>query len=184
MQSDLDPRALEVLDSWWTIGEEGWFKQSEETDAMLKERFCYLVSEARTGALTSWEKAPHTALALILLLDQFPRNLFRGTAQAFASDADAVALADKVRAQGFDKAYRGMERSFFYLPYMHAEDMDLQSLACDLYRSMGNQNAYYYALLHMDAIRRFGRFPHRNAMLGRTTTPQEEAYMASGGFAA
>ncbi len=184
MQADQEPRALELLDTWWTIGEEGWFKQSDETDAMLKERFGTLVDAARAGALESWKNAPHTALALTLLLDQLPRNLFRGTPQAFASDADAVRLADDVRAQGFDKAYRGMERSFFYLPYMHAEDMDLQSLACDLYRAMGNQNAYYYALLHMDAIRRFGRFPHRNAILGRASTPEEEAYMASGGFAA
>lgn len=180
----MDARALDLLETWWSLGEESWFSQSDETDAMLRERFGSLVEDARAGAIGDWKDAPHTALALMLLLDQLPRNLFRGTPEAFSSDANAVNLAHHVRAQGFDKAYRGMDRGFFYLPYMHAEDMELQSLCCDLYRGMGNQNAYYYALLHMDAIRRFGRFPHRNAMLGRISTPQEEAYMATGGFAA
>ena len=180
----MDDRALDVLDAWWSIGEDGWFRQSDDVDAMLKARFTGLVEEARNGALDAWQEAPHGALALMLLLDQMPRNLYRGTPNAFASDAQAVALADAVRERRFECAYHGMARGFFYLPYMHAEDMALQSLSCDLYRAMNNQNAYYYALLHMDAIRRFGRFPHRNAILGRTSTPDEEAYMASGGFSA
>ena len=179
-----EARALDLLDAWWGIGEEGWFSRSDATDAMLAERFGPLVADARAGTLGAWKEAPHTALALMLCLDQLPRNIFRGSAEAFASDTDAVALADHVRARRYDRAYHGMARSFFYLPYMHAEDMDLQGLSCDLYRQLGNQNAYHYALVHMDAIRRFGRFPHRNAVLGRTSTPQEEAYLASGGFAA
>jgi uncharacterized protein (DUF924 family) len=180
----MDPRALDLLEAWWNLGEAGWFTRSDETDAMLKERFEPLMLEARAGRLEHWQDQPHTSLALMLCLDQLPRNLFRGSALAFASDAQAVALADQSRAQRFDVAYHGAVRSFFYLPYMHAEDMERQSLCCDLYRGMGNQNGYFFALLHMDAIRRFGRFPHRNAALGRTSTPAEEAYMASGGFSA
>lgn len=180
----MDDRALDLLAAWWDIGEDGWFAQSDETDAMLKTRFADLVAEARAGALDTWQDAPHTTLALILLLDQLPRNIFRGTPEAFASDARAMEVADHARARRFDLAYHGVVRSFFYMPYMHAEDMAAQTLCCDLFRSMGNQNSYYYALIHMDAIRRFGRFPHRNGIFGRTTTPEEEAYMASGGFSA
>ena len=176
--------AFDLLEVWWSLGEEGWFRQSDENDAMLKDRFTNLVVEARAGTLDDWKNAPHTALALMLCLDQLPRNLYRGTPEAFSSDGDALTLAAHVRANRFDKAYFGMVRGFFYLPYMHAEDMDAQSLCCDLYRAIDNQNAYYYALVHMDAIRRFGRFPHRNKILGRVSTPEEEAYMASGGFAA
>ncbi|MBV6657257.1 MAG: DUF924 domain-containing protein [Devosiaceae bacterium] len=179
-----EAEAFDLLEAWWGLGEQGWFVQSDDTDAMLKAKFSALVADARAGALDAWKAAPHTSLALILCLDQLPRNLFRGTPEAFASDAAAVALADEARAKRFDKAYHGMVRGFFYLPYMHAEDLELQDLCCDLYRQSGNQNAYYYALVHMDAIRRFGRFPHRNAMLGRETTAAEQAYMDSGGFAA
>ncbi|MEM6382860.1 MAG: DUF924 family protein [Pseudomonadota bacterium] len=184
MGIEREDEALDLLATWWDIGEAGWFSQSDETDAMLKDRFGHLVTQARAGELKAWEDAPHTALALILCLDQLPRNLFRGTADAFSSDDAACILADASRAKNYDKAYRGMDRAFFYLPYMHSEDMSQQDLCCDIYRQLGNQDAYYYALLHMDAIRRFGRFPHRNAILGRQSTPEEIAYMETGGFSA
>ncbi|MFK7791276.1 MAG: DUF924 family protein [Devosiaceae bacterium] len=180
----MDERALDLLEVWWAIGEEGWYSQSDETDAMLTERFGDLVKEARAGALGSWKDTPHTALALLLLLDQLPRNIYRGTPEAFASDTDAMQLADYARANRFDMAYNGVARGFFYMPYMHCEDIDAQNICCDIFRQIGNQNGYYYALVHMDAIRRFGRFPHRNKILGRISTPQEDAYMASGGFSA
>lgn len=180
----MSERAFDLLEAWWSLGEAGWFSQSDEADTMLADKFADLVAMARAGDLDDWKNAPHTALALMLCLDQLPRNLYRGTADAFASDGEALKLAEHVRANRFDCAYHGMVRGFFYLPYMHAEDMAAQDLSCDIYRGIGNQNAYYYALVHMDAIRRFGRFPHRNAILGRVSTPEEEAYMASGGFAA
>lgn len=180
----MDARALDLLEVWWSIGEEGWYSQSDETDTMLTERFSSLVTEARSGALDGWKDAPHSALALMLLLDQLPRNIFRGKPEAFASDADAVTLANHTRANRFDMAYHGMARGFFYMPYMHAEDIKLQDMCCDIFRAIGDQNTYYYALAHMDAIRRFGRFPHRNGILGRVSTPEEEAYMKTGGFSA
>lgn len=184
----MSEQALELLETWWAIGEQGWYAQSDETDAMLKERFGALVQDARAGKLDAWKQAPHTALALMLLLDQLPRNIFRGTAEAFASDHQAVELANHARANRFDMAYHGAARGFFYMPYMHCEEIEAQDMCCDIFRVMakqsGNTEMYYYALMHMDAIRRFGRFPHRNAMLGRTTTQEEQAYMDSGGFSA
>ncbi len=180
----MDERVLDLLEVWWSIGEEGWYSQSDETDAMLTERFSGLIPQAHSGALDGWKDAPHSALALMLVLDQLPRNIFRGAPEAFASDNEAVALADHARANRFDMAYHGVARGFFYMPYMHAEDLELQSLCCDLFRAMGQKEGYYYALVHMDAIRRFGRFPHRNKILGRVSTPEEEAYMKTGGFSA
>lgn len=184
----MSEHAIDLLETWWAIGEAGWYAQSDETDAMLKNRFGSLVEDARARKLEAWREAPHTALALMLLLDQLPRNIYRGTPEAFASDHQAVELADHARAKRFDLAYHGAARGFFYMPYMHCEEIDTQNTCCDIFRAMsqsgGNQDMYYYALVHMDAIRRFGRFPHRNAMLGRTTTVEEQAYMDSGGFSA
>lgn len=180
----MSEHALDLLETWWAIGEAGWYNQSDETDAMLKNRFESLVQEARAGKLDDWKNAPHTALALMLLLDQLPRNIYRGTPEAFSSDGQAMKLADHARAKRFDLAYHGVARNFFYMPYMHCEDIEAQNTCCDIFRAVGNQDGYYYALVHMDAIRRFGRFPHRNTILGRTTTPQEQAYMDSGGFSA
>lgn len=180
----MSEHALDLLETWWAIGEAGWYSQSDETDAMLKNRFESLVQEARADKLDDWKNAPHTALALMLLLDQLPRNIYRGTPEAFSSDGQAMKLADHARAKRFDLAYHGVARNFFYMPYMHCEDIEAQNTCCDIFRAMGNQDGYYYALVHMDAIRRFGRFPHRNTILGRTTTPQEQAYMDSGGFSA
>lgn len=180
----MDDRALELLDAWWEIGEEGWYSQSDETDAMLKERFGDMVAAARAGKLDHWQDAPHTTLALLLLLDQLPRNIFRGTPEAFSSDEQAMKVAESARAKNFDKAYHGVARGFFYMPYMHCEDLEAQNTCCDIFRQIGNQNGYYYALVHMDAIRRFGRFPHRNTILGRVSTPEEELYMKTGGFSA
>ncbi|MEM1289120.1 MAG: DUF924 family protein [Pseudomonadota bacterium] len=177
-------QAFELLETWWSIGEEGWYKQSDDIDAMLKERYSGLLEDARSGKLDAWKDAPHTALALILCLDQLPRNIYRGTPEAFSSDADALWVADYARARGFDKAYTGMPRNFFYMPYMHSEELSRQDECCDIFRELGNQHVYYFALIHMDAIRRFGRFPHRNAILGRETTEEEQRYMSTGGFSA
>lgn len=180
----MSEQALDLLEAWWAIGEEGWYQQSDETDAMLTERFSSLVEDARAGKLDDWKNTPHTAMALMLLLDQLPRNIYRGTPEAFSSDRQAMELADHVRAKRFDLAYHGIARNFFYMPYMHCEDLKAQDLCCDIFRAKGDRNGYYYALVHMDAIRRFGRFPHRNKILGRTTTPEEQAYMDLGGFSA
>ncbi|NBN80284.1 DUF924 family protein [Microvirga tunisiensis] len=185
MPSDIDTTdALDVLEFWWQAGPDKWFARSDAFDAEISDRFLTLMEAARTGQLDAWATTPHGSLALLLLTDQFPRNVYRNDPRAFASDAKARDLADLALAQGHDRAFPKAVRVFFYLPYEHAEDMALQEKAVDLCRRTGEHLYFHYALLHMDVIRRFGRFPHRNAVLGRQTTEAEAAYLADGGFAA
>lgn len=137
--------------------------------------------------LAGWEETPEGVLALLLLTDQFPRNIWRGSAHAFATDALARNIADRAIARSFDMAFAPDMRQFFYLPFQHHEDPDSQARAVALTQTMvedgGDRDGLRYARLHQELIARFGRFPHRNAVLGRTTTPEETEYLASGGFA-
>jgi len=160
-----------------------WRMQGGADDQIIA-RFSDLTEKAARGALDHWVQDPHGQLALIILLDQFSRNMFRKDARAFAQDERARGFARLALERGHDVIFPPAARQFFYLPFMHSEDIDDQSLCVDLFRQLGNQNNYFYALVHMDAIRRFGRFPHRNAVLGRTSSKAEEAYMATGGFSA
>ena len=176
--------ALDILDFWWQAGPSKWFARNDAFDKAIRDRFATHVDQAIDGGFSEWENAPHSALALILLLDQFPRNLFRGHARAFAGDPRGLAVAAKAVDAGFDQAFPREARTFFYLPFEHAEDMTAQERSVDLFRQLANQDTYFYALLHMDVIRRFGRFPHRNLALGRATTPQEQAFLDDGGFSA
>ena len=175
-------RSFDVLDFWWSAGPAAWFTAAPAFDSKVAEVLLPLHEAAARGEYDAWADTPHGALALLILLDQVPRNVFRGTPRAFATDAQALAIAEAALAKGFPRAFPIDARVFFYLPFEHAEDMAAQELACDLFRSLGNDQGYLYALIHMDAIRRFGRFPHRNAILGRVSTPEEEAYLAAGGF--
>jgi uncharacterized protein (DUF924 family) len=133
--------------------------------------------------LAAWEATPERALALIVVLDQFPRNMFRGAARMFAADALALAVAKRAVARGFDQKLELPKRNFFYLPFMHAENLAEQESCVALSRQNADENTLKYAELHADIIRRFGRFPHRNAILGRSTTPEEQAFLDAGGFA-
>lgn len=178
------PDALDVLDFWWLAGPEKWFARDDQFDASIRERFGDLIGVAASGDLAEWEETPHGTLALLLLLDQFPRNIFRGSAQAFEHDGEALRLAVLAVDRGYDRAFPKAARVFFYLPFEHAEDMQAQERSVDLCRRLGDQTFYHYALLHMDVIRRFGRFPHRNDVLGRKTTEAEAAYLEDGGFSA
>lgn len=175
---------LDVLDFWWNAGAARWYAGGEEFDEACRAAFLPLLEHAASGGLADWEGAPHGTLALIIVLDQFSRNVLRGSARAFAQDARALAVAERAIAAGYDRAWPAPARNFFYMPFMHAEDIAMQERCCDLFRMLGDQNAYHYALVHMDAIRRFGRFPHRNAVLGRETTEDERRYLESGGFSA
>lgn len=177
------PAAFDLLDFWWAAGPAAWFNVDPEFDQACA-RFRPLRDKAARGDLDDWAETPHTALALLLLLDQIPRNLFRNEAEAFATDGHALQVAEAAIARGFDKAYPMPARNFFYLPLMHSEDLAVQERSLDIYRTAGDQDVYFYALVHHDAIRRFGRFPHRNDCLGRTTTDAERAYLENGGFAA
>ncbi len=182
-EEDLPQEALTLLDFWWEAGPSAWYSGVASFDAAC-EQFRDLHKRAARGELDGWEATTVTTLALLLLLDQLPRNLHRGSARAFATDAKALAVAQRALARGCDKAYPMPARGFFYLPFMHSEDLAMQERSLDLYRAAGVQDTYYYALIHFDAVRRFGRFPHRNDVLGRETTEAEKAYLASGGFSA
>ncbi len=179
--SDL-PTPLDVLDFWWKAGPERWFAKDDAFDDDCTARFGKLHAEAAAGRLDGWQDTPEGALALIVVLDQFSRNMFRDTPKAFAQDARALAVADAALKRGFDRAFPLSGRQFFYMPFMHAEDIAAQERCVDLFRELGDKDGDYYALLHLDAIRRFGRFPHRNRILGRDTTEAETRYLESGGF--
>jgi uncharacterized protein (DUF924 family) len=178
------PQPIDVLDFWWTAGIDKWYGGGETFDDTCRERFQNLLEIAASGELEDWEETPHGSLALLIVLDQFSRNIFRGTARAFAQDAQALAVAERAVAAGFDRCFPAPARNFFYMPFTHAENLDAQERCCDHFRTSGDQDGYYYALLHMDAIRRFGRFPHRNGVLGRETTAEEQRYLDTGGFSA
>jgi len=175
---------LDVLDFWWQAGAAKWFAKDDKFDARCKKTFLAAVEAASAGDLDHWADTADGALALLLLLDQMPRNVYRGTPDAFKADSKAVEVAEQALAKGFDRAFPKDARVFFYLPFEHSENMAHQERCVDLCRVLGDQELYHYALIHMDVIRRFGRFPHRNAVLGRQSTPEEEAYMESGGFSA
>jgi uncharacterized protein (DUF924 family) len=175
--------AADVLAFWRAAGEKKWFAKDDAFDAEIKARFLDTYEAAARGALSDWEATPESALTLVIVLDQFPRNMFRRDARTFAADATARAVADRALARGFDQQVAGDEPMFFYLPFEHSEAMADQERCCALFRAMGNADLLRWAELHADIIRRFGRFPHRNAALGRTTTPDEKSYLDNDGFA-
>lgn len=176
------PGPLDVLDFWFRAGPEKWFARDDAFDDEIRRRFASLVAAAAGGACDRWAEKPHSALALILLLDQFPRNLCRGSADAFAADAKARAIADAAIGRCFDRAYPTSVKKFFYLPFEHSEDIADQQRCIDLMMACGDQDGLFWAFQHMELIRRFGRFPHRNEVLGRDTTEAERAFLQAGGF--
>jgi uncharacterized protein (DUF924 family) len=175
--------AAEVLAFWRAAGAAKWFKKDAVFDAEIASRFSALWRDAAEGALADWEAAPESALALVILLDQFPRNMFRGKADAFATDALARGVAERAIAQGFDQKVPTSERLFFYLPFEHCESLADQERAIALIGTLDNPDLTRWTELHADVIRRFGRFPHRNSALGRASTREEQAFLDAGGFA-
>ena len=172
-----------VLAFWRDAGSDKWFKKNDAFDQDIRRRFLETYEAAAAGTLGAWEATPDGVLALVIVLDQFPRNMFRGAARAFAADPLARAVADRALARGFDRAMAQTDRQFFYLPFEHSEMLADQDRCCDLFRATGDAELVKWAELHADIIRRFGRFPHRNAALGRTTTAEEQAFLDGGGFA-
>lgn len=175
--------AIDFLDFWLSAGPSKWFSGGEAFDEKCRA-YEALWEKGAAGELDSWADTASGMLSLIILLDQIPRNIFRGDAKQFSTDANALDFARVAIERGHDKTQMMPTRNFFYLPFMHSEDLADQQLCCDLLRPMNSREHYYFALVHMDAIARFGRFPHRNKMLGRETTEAEKAYMKSGGFGA
>jgi uncharacterized protein (DUF924 family) len=176
------PAAGDVLAYWRALGPKRWFVQDAVVDAEIRDRFQGLHAAALAGSLLHWDDDASDALAHVIVLDQFSRNMFRGSAAAFAADPLARAAAGRAIERGFDRQAAKAERPFFYLPYMHSEALADQERCCDLCRAAGDEGTLKWAELHADIIRRFGRFPHRNAVLGRVTTPEEQAFLDGGGF--
>ncbi|MDO5647782.1 DUF924 family protein [Paracoccus sp. (in: a-proteobacteria)] len=154
-----------------------WFARSDDLDRQIADQFSATHSAAHNGDLDHWIDAPDSALALTITLDQFPRNLFRGTARSFDSDARAREHARTALQRGYDLMQPDDRRPFFYLPFMHSEDLADQEKSVALYQALGAETSLTFARDHHDIIARFGRFPHRNAALGRTTTPDEAAFL-------
>jgi uncharacterized protein (DUF924 family) len=175
-------KPAEIVAFWRGVGPKRWFEKDTALDDEVRRRFLSAHEAAAGGKLAVWEQSAEGALALLILLDQFPRNMFRGEARAFATDAQARAIASRAILSGFDGAIPDM-RTFFYLPFMHSEDLADQERAIAFYRAQNNADGLKWAELHADIIRRFGRFPHRNAVLGRVTTPEEQEFLDGGGFA-
>ena len=180
----------DVLDFWFGSPERGkrrdvWFKKSDAFDQEVRGRFLPLYEEAASGKLASWDDAPHPLLALIIVLDQFPRNMFRHDARAFATDALALAAARRMVERGWDWQLAPIERWFAYMPYQHAEDLAMQQRGLELFERVREDpmldDVPQWAQKHCEVIARFGRFPHRNAILGRESTPQEIEFLARPG---
>jgi uncharacterized protein (DUF924 family) len=175
--------ADEIVSFWRQAGPDRWFTKDFAFDTEIRERFFDTYEAAAVGNFSDWEKSAQGALALLILLDQFPRNMFRGDKLAFATDPLARAIAAGAIVRGFDSQVSPDLRSFFYLPFEHSEDLADQERGIAFYKAAGDTENLKWAEIHADIIRRFGRFPHRNALLGRTTTPEEQAFLDGGGFA-
>jgi uncharacterized protein (DUF924 family) len=174
-------RPHDVIAFWSAAGPDAWFAKDDAFDTRCRV-FEAAHHAAARGELGDWEATPEGALALVLLLDQIPRNIFRGSAHAFAADGLAQRVAERAIAAGFDAEIEAPHRIFLYMPFEHAEDLALQDRAVALVAAMGDEEFARYAILHRDIVARFGRFPHRNAALGRIATPDEQAFLDGGGF--
>lgn len=173
--------AAEVLAFWKQAGPDKWFEKDAHFDASFHQRFSELHFMAARRELDAWAEEADSCLALLLLLDQFPRNCFRGTAHMYATDPLALHYAEEALAKGHDKRIGDDLRIFVYLPYMHSEMIDDQELCCILCEPLPDR-FLPFAIEHRDIIRRFGRFPHRNEILLRDTTAEEREFLNEGGF--
>jgi len=198
--SNLEPDAGAVLEFWLgdatnpaNVKERGglWFSADKAIDDEIRERFGALHQRAGRGELDHWTADPRNALALVVVLDQFTRNLYRGSAAAFANDARALEISRDGIARGLDASLFVVERAFWYMPFQHCEDLEVQRESVRLYRALVDDsppqfkpfstNTYEFAVLHRRIVERFGRFPHRNELLGRPSTNEELDYLAGGG---
>ncbi|OAF11513.1 DUF924 family protein [Bradyrhizobium neotropicale] len=179
--ADIGPAG--ILAFWREAGYDRWYKRDDVFDTEVRRRFLDLWRKAAAGELASWEATDDGALALVIVLDQFPRNMFRGDPMTFSSDALAREVARRALARGMDKRIDPILLEFLYLPFMHSEHLPDQQHCVELFRQIEDSENLKYAEEHADIIRRFGRFPHRNHVLGRKTTEEEQAFLDSGGFA-
>jgi uncharacterized protein (DUF924 family) len=172
----------DILSFWREAGRDRWYRRDSAFDNEVRERFLGLWRKAVDGRLSCWETSDDGALALVIVLDQFPRNMFRGDIRTYSSDALARDVAHRAIARGADRRVEPGLLEFLYMPFMHSEHLADQLRCIELFREAGNADNLKYAEDHAGIIRRFGRFPHRNPLLGRSTTPEEEAFLEGGGF--
>jgi uncharacterized protein (DUF924 family) len=174
----------EILHFWFEEAEpRQWFQKNADFDAQIAERFLSVYKLARDGLCDSWRQDAEGSLALCIALDQFPRNMFRDSPEAFATDEKALLVAKNAVAKGFDQALPVQKRRFLYLPYEHSEDMADQKKSVEFFARIQAEDpvGYDYALRHFKVIEQFGRFPHRNKALGRENTPEEDEYLKQPG---
>ncbi len=190
----MDRQAQKILDFWFLPPDHPghgqarmeWFRKDDGFDAQIRAYFGALIDAAIAGDLGEWDATPHGALARLIVLDQFTRNVYRGTPRAFAGDAWALALAVAMTQQGLDQQLPPMLRAFVYLPFEHAEDLAMQARAVELFQRLsqtqpGFESMLDYAERHQEVIARFGRFPHRNTILGRASTSEEVEFLRQPG---
>ena len=172
----------DVLKFWHDAGGDRWYRRDDAFDAQVRARYLELWRKAAAGGLSSWEATDDGALALTIVLDQFPRNMFRDDPRTYASDGQARDVAGRAIDRGADARIDPVLLEFLYMPFMHSEHLPDQLRCIELFRGTENTENLGYAERHADIIRRFGRFPHRNRILGRPTTPEEQAFLDAGGF--
>lgn len=176
-----DNWSAEVIHFWFDeLGVDDWFGSSKTVDDQIIERFQELWEEQRSKVAADFLETSETALAAILLFDQFPRNMYRGTAEAFATDHLALQIAQEAIDRALDHQLKEDQRMFAYMPFMHSEDLEDQTRSLGLFTALGNENNIKFAKAHRDIIVQYGRFPHRNVLLGRETRPEEQAAIDQG----
>lgn len=174
----------DILTFWFDETQpQQWFQTNPDFDALIRDRFMGAYEKARDGILDDWRRDADGCLALCILLDQFPRNMFRGSPDAFATDGKALVVAKYALSKGFDQVLPPTKRRFLYLPYEHSENLNDQRKCVELFEKMTKDDplGYDYAVRHLKVIEAYGRFPHRNKVLGRMSTPEEEEYLARPG---
>jgi uncharacterized protein (DUF924 family) len=180
--TDAPVAPAEILTFCRDAGHQRWYSRDDAFDAEIRRRYLGLWRKAAAGELSSWETSDDGALALVIVLDQFPRNMFRGSAETYASDALAREVALRAIERGVDARIDPALLEFLYVPFMHSEHLADQLRCIELSRKAGLAESGKWAEHHADIIRRFGRFPHRNDLLGRASTPDEQAFLDEGGF--
>lgn len=176
------PKAADILYFWFEeCSPKNWFKKDSDFDAMLKDRFGVTVERGLAGQLDDWAATQDSCLALILLLDQMTRNIYRDTPRAFAGDEVALALSLKMVEMNWLDTENGAKRQFALMPMMHSEDITIQDASLPLFKTHTLEMVYDYAVRHRDIVARFGRFPHRNAILGRPSTDEEKEFLTQPG---
>ncbi|WND02171.1 DUF924 family protein [Temperatibacter marinus] len=184
MTQENDKQWNTILHFWYDeCSPADWFKKSDAFDTLLTERFGRLHQEVLEGVHSDWRRSPQGRVAEIILLDQFSRNMFRDTPQAFASDYLSLSLSQELISQGLDVNLESKYRKFAYMPFMHSENLEIQKRGIKLFKKLGIEDTLNYMIAHHDVIARFGRFPHRNAILGRENSWEELLYLEeNGGF--